>query len=112
MPTRKPASQLRFVKSACSDARGRRMLSGGSPDAASCCVKNAQFSAKADASARARPVAISSSRPVAAGERQIGLGRERRDADARQVAAPLVDDEAPLPAGQELAVEDEQVVEL
>src|SRR5581483_10763841 len=45
-------------------------------------------------------------------ERQVGLGREGRDADARQVAPSLVDDEATLPAREELPVERKQVVEL
>ena len=45
-------------------------------------------------------------------ERQVGLGRERGDPDARQVTPTLVDDEPPLPLREELAVEREQVVEL
>src|ERR1051326_7238016 len=45
-------------------------------------------------------------------EGQVRLGRQRGDPDTRQVAPPLVDDEAPLPARQELPVELQQVVEL
>src|SRR5437667_62425 len=45
-------------------------------------------------------------------ERQVGLGGERGDRDARQVTHVLVHDEPPLPAGEELAVEMQQVIQL
>ena len=43
---------------------------------------------------------------------RVRLCRERRERHARQVEPPLVDEEAALPAREELAVEAEQVVEL
>ena len=69
-----------------------------------------QLSATAEASASTRPAASRHRRAPL--ERQVRLGSERGDADARQIAPPLVDDEPPLPAREELAVEEEQVVEL
>jgi hypothetical protein len=50
--------------------------------------------------------------PVPAAERQIGLRGEGGDPDTGQVGAMLVDDEAPLPGRKELAVEEQEVVEL
>src|SRR5690348_8269066 len=52
------------------------------------------------------------SRAVATAEGQVRLCCERCDPDPRKVEAPLVDDEAALPAREELLVEMQQVVEL
>src|SRR5262249_534341 len=49
---------------------------------------------------------------LAAAERQVRLGRKRRNPDPWKVETPLVDDEAALPAREELPIEEEQVVEL
>src|SRR5919198_1332546 len=49
---------------------------------------------------------------LGAAEREVCLGGERGDSDPRQVEPPLVDDEAPLPAREELPIEEEKVVEL
>ena len=77
--------------------------------AAPCCTSQPQLRANAEPSASTRP---GGELTRVALERQVRLGRERGDPDPGQVEPPLVDDEAPLPAREELAVEGEQVVEL
>ena len=106
-------ARRRCRKSSRSDAeRAGAERAAAAGDAAPCWATQPQLSAHAEASASASPGRTVPASPPRALERQVGLGGERRDADPRQVEAPLVDDEAPLPAREELAVEREQVVEL
>ena len=57
---------------------------------------SARPSTRAQAQARLRASATPSA------QRQVGLGRQCSDADTRQVAAVLVDDEPPFPGGKNL----------
>ena len=103
-------SHTRSPKSSLSEWTGGGARARGRSPAAPCWASQPQLSANAEPRARIKP-ARGRQRRVAL-EREVRLRRERGDPDPRQVAPPFVDDEATLPAREELLVEREQVVEL